>query len=129
MISRRQLIGSGAAASMLALHGAVAPATERRGGSSGRVALVVVDERFDAAHTLAGSLAAPSVPRVALTRDALDLWRGVLAPLCAAGRHAIAGVTTERGFFLLRTLAADHRLRVRSRSAHGALVSWVIGPK
>ena len=93
------------------------------------MAAVVVDARFDAANTIARTLAAPAVPRMALSRDALEFWQRHLAPLCAAGRPCIGGVTTERSFFLLRTLAADHRLRVRSRTMHGALVSWVIGPK
>lgn len=139
MITRRQMIGSSAAVSALgfgsraadAAPGAQAPANAAKPAPVARIALaaVVVDERFDSARTLSRSLAAPDVPRLALTRDVLDFWHHQLAALCASGRHAIGGVTTERGFFLLRTLAADHRLRVRSRRAHGALVSWVIGPK
>jgi hypothetical protein len=92
------------------------------------VAAVVVDGRFDAAGVLARSLA-PNARRVTMPRDVLDLWQQHLAPICRTRSQAIAGVTTERGFFLLRTLAADHRLRVLSRTVHGSLVSWVIGPK
>jgi len=91
-------------------------------------AVLIVDERFDAARRLA-SLAAPGVPRVALPRDVFDLWHGRLEEVCRSGDRAIAGVTTERGFFLLQTLAAEYRLRVLSSSAHtGSLVSWVLGP-
>jgi hypothetical protein len=129
MISRRHLIGSGLAVSALGLgvRDTIASITPTR--PAARVAFLVVDERFEAARTLARSLAAPGIRRVALTRDVLDLWHRQLAPACRTGTQAIAGVTTERGFFLLHTLAAEHRLRVHSRTAHGALVSWLIGPK
>lgn len=143
MITRRRMIGSGAAVSALGFgsraspaasnavpHAATSPAPLAPAARpSSPLAVVVVDKRFDAAPALSRSLAAPDVPRLALPRDVLEFWHRQLAPLCATGRHAIGGVTTERGFFLLRTLAADHRLRVKSRRAHGALVSWVIGPK
>lgn len=136
MITRRQMIGSTAAVSALGIGSRAVtaapgvPATRKHAPpASPSLAMVVVDERFDAAPALARSLATPDVPRLALPRDVLEFWQRQLAPLLSAGGHAIGGVTTERGFFLLRTLAADHRLRVRSRRAHGALVSWVIGPK
>lgn len=132
MISRRQLIGGAVAGSVLGsiqMADAVEASTSRRSA-----ALVIVDDRFEAARTLAQSFVAAVVPRVALPRDVLDLWRERLAPLCRSG-SAIAGVTTERGLFLLQTLAADHRLRLLSRTVHAAprgaepLVSWMLGPK
>jgi hypothetical protein len=93
------------------------------------VAVVVVDERFESARALAADFAVPGARYLALPRDVLDLWHRQLAPICRTRTQAIAGITTERGFFVLRTLAADLRLRVISRSVRGALVSWVIGPK
>jgi hypothetical protein len=129
LITRRQLIGSGLALSALGLGAHNTMARDVPGRPAARVTLLVVDERFAAARTLARSLAAPGIQRVALPRDVLDLWHRQLAPACRSGAQAIAGVTTERGFFLLRTLTAEYRLRVLSRTTHGALVSWLIGPK
>jgi hypothetical protein len=129
VITRRHAIGSGVAASAL---GSFCPAASAA-GSPARiappVALVVVDERFEAASALARTVVAPGARHVAMTRDVLELWHRQLAPACQHGALCIAGVTTERGFFLLHTLAADQRLRVLSRTNHGALVSWLIGPK
>ena len=88
-----------------------------------------MDQRFDLARHVARSLALPGIPRLALPRDVLELWHGRLAPVLRSGTHAIAGVTTERGFFLLHTLAADQRLRVLSRTDHGSVMSWSIGPR
>lgn len=128
MITRRHLIGSGAAMSTL---GTLFPLTSAASPARSRppVALIVVDERFEAAPALARTLVAPGARQVAMTRDVLDLWHRQIAPACQRGALSIAGVTTERGFFLLHTLAADLRLRVLSRSQHGALVSWLIGRK
>ena len=128
MITRRHLIGSSVAVSALsAFFPAASGASPAR--SLPPVTLIVVDERFEAARALAGMLVAPGARQVAMTRDVLDLWHRQIAPACQRGALSIAGVTTERGFFLLHTLAADLRLRVLSRSHHGALVSWLIGRK
>lgn len=124
MISRRQLIGCGVAATALGV-------TFHRSASPAAVvpSVLVVDERFYAARRLA-SLVAPDIPRVALPRNVFDLWHSRLEEICRSGGRAIAGVTTERGFFLLQTLAADHRLRVLRRTAHAeSLVYWVLGPR
>lgn len=134
MISRRHAIGSAVALSALAVGARAAHGVKVPAPRAVRVAFLVVDERFDAARTLARSIAAPGARYLPMTRDVLELWHRNLAPACRTGRLSIAGVTTERGFFLLRTLAADQRsatgrLRVLSSVAHGALVSWVIGPK
>ncbi len=137
MISRRTILERGAAVSALgtaAWRSAFATPTASTSpaptsSTTASIALVVVDERFGAAHALAGSLAAASVPRVVLPRDVLELWHPRLARICRSGTQSIAGVTTERGFFLLQTLAADSGMHVLSRVGHGALVSWVIGPK
>ena len=134
MVSRRQVIGSGLAAPALALLPRVTHAipAARRDGRYDDLAFVVVDERFDAARALAHELfladRASRTRCLALPRDVLDLWHSKLAPACVAGNSAFAGVTTGRGFFMLRTLAADHRLRVRSRTSHQGLVSFIIGP-
>ncbi len=133
MISRRQLIGCGVAASALGVGSRLAWAVEASPRPT--VGILVVDERFVAAREVARSLVGPGIPRVALSRDVLETWHRRLAPVCESGNLAIAGVTTERGFFLLHTLAADRRMRVLSRTLHAAprddrdpLVSWMLGP-
>ncbi|MET0292021.1 MAG: hypothetical protein ABW136_06605 [Steroidobacteraceae bacterium] len=134
MISRRQVIGYGVAASALGSLG-VSNALERPNASPASIALVVVDERFESARKLASSLASRAVPRIALPQDAFDLWHRTLEAICRSGDRSFAGVTTERGLFLLSTLAAGDRLRILSRSEHrprgesAALLSWTIGPK
>ena len=129
MISRRHLIGSGVAASALGLGARRAPALEVPARATAPAAFLIVDERFEAARTIARSLDTPGAQYLALPRDVLDLWHRQLEPACRQGAQSIAGVTTGRGFFLLQTLAADQRLRVLSRTQHGALVSWLIGRK
>jgi hypothetical protein len=133
MISRRQLIGCGIAASSLGIAVRLAGAGEPLAPPASPLALLVVDERFELADRIAARYS-PDIPRVALPRDLLDLWHRRIAPALQARGHALGGVTTERGFFLLHTLAADHRLRVLSRNVHAArrgvhepLVSWVLG--
>jgi hypothetical protein len=131
MISRRRMLGSSAAVSALGLgnvYAKAAASSRSATRASAPIHCVVVDQRFEAAQALAGDLA-PGARRIVMPRDVLELWHRQLAPVCRNRQHAIAGVTTERGFFLLRTLAAEHRLRVLSRAVHGGLVSWVIGPK
>ena len=138
MISRRRLIGSTVALSALglgsraAIVAANAPALQYP-----RPALVLIDTRFDDVPAIARRLATPGVRRLAMPRDVLDLWHGKRQAQSLADVGCFAGVTTERGFFLLRTLAADHRLRVLSATFHEAapgaprtepLVSWIIGP-
>lgn len=129
MISRRQLIRNSAALALLGRVGATGATVCANLVAEQSLALIVVDERFAAAYPLSQSIGSPQVPRVALSRDALEFWHQNVLPLSLSGTQAIGGVTTEHSFFLLRTLAADQRWRVRSQSTQGALVSWVIGPK
>jgi hypothetical protein len=136
-ISRRQLIGWGVAVSVPSIVAPIANAFAITNPHPPRVALVVLDRRFGLARRVALSVALPAVRRLALPRDVLDLWHRELEPLCRTGTQAIAGVTTERGLFLLQTLAADHRMHLLSRSTHRAhpgsdhepLVSWLLGPR
>jgi hypothetical protein len=129
MISRRQLIGSGIAISGLGLGARLASAVETRSLFPACETLLI-DTRFPEALGIARRVAPPTATIVSLPRDVLALWHDRLKP-----RHgtapAFAGVTTEHGFFTLRTLAADYRLRVLFSEEHVAaqtLVAWVIGP-
>jgi len=97
---------------------------------------LLVDARFDNALEIARQMLPAET--IHLQRDVLELWHDRLKPVPGSRSVTFAGVTTEHGFFTLRTLATDHRLRVRSAKWHAAppgtadrepLVSWVIGPQ
>ena len=120
MISRRQLIRSGIAVSALGLGGRIAPAVEVPTLRAVRISCFLVDTRFDDARQIAQVGALPGQDLIALPRDVLELWHDQLRPALDLATQALAGVTTERGFFLLRTLAADHRLRPRFTARHAA---------
>ena len=142
MISRRQLIRDGMALSGVGLAGPGFGA--RKAFANGFFAnpdvvpkFLLVDTRFDNALEIARQML-PAVETIHLQRDVLELWHDRLRPVPGSRSITFAGVTTEHGFFTLRTLATDHRLRVRSARWHAALpgtthreplVSWVIGPQ
>jgi hypothetical protein len=139
VISRRQLIGSGMAASAFGLGFRVTSALEPLSPPVARVVpqsatRFIVDTRFDDALEIALQAAVPGAQFVTLPRDVLELWHDQLAPMPKHAAQAFGGVTTEHTFFALRTLAADHRLRVQSIAVHAtpqrdeALYCWVIGP-
>jgi hypothetical protein len=94
----------------------------------------IVDTRFDDARAIALKAAPPGARIIALPRDVLELWHDQLMPTVDRAPQAFGGVTTEHTFFALRTLAADHRLRVQFTAMHAAprrsepLYAWVIGP-
>jgi hypothetical protein len=135
VISRRQLIGSGMAVSALGLGVGMAHPLEPTGPLAARVApfpvaQLIVDTRFDDALGIARDAAPPGAPIIALPRDVHDN----LMPTVNRAPQAFGGVTTEHSLFALRTLAADHRLRVQFTAVHVSprrsepLYLWVIGP-
>jgi len=140
VISRRQLIRGGMALSGVGLAGLGfgARMAFANGFASPHVVpkYLLVDTRFDSALEIARQML-PAVEIIRLQRDVLEFWHDRLKPATGSAPFAFAGVTTEHGFFTLRTLAADHRLRVRSAKWHAAphagdrepLVSWVIGQR
>jgi len=83
-----------------------------------RIANLLVDARFDDANRIARAAAIPGLDIIALPRDVLEIWYDQLKPALDVATQTLAGVTTERGFFVLRTLAADHRLVVRFAATH-----------
>lgn len=107
---------------------AVAPSTMRP-------TLLIVDTRFAQARAIAREYIAAGCELAELPRDVLEFWRHRLQPAIRSTRPVFAGITTERAFFILRTLAADHRLRVHAVAFAAprapdeeTLMSWVIGP-
>jgi hypothetical protein len=94
---------------------------------------LLLDARFDDACQIAVQAATPGLEILTLERDVLSTWYEWLAPGTSRTPAAFAGITTEHGFFLLRTLAADHRLHVRFTARHGVarggqMVHEVAGP-
>ena len=133
MISRRQLIRSGMAVSVLGLSGRMAPAVEFPTLRAVRISYFLVDARFDDARQIAQAAALPGQALIVLPRDALGLWHNQLKPALDIATQSFAGVTTEQGFFMLRTLAADHRLRVQFAATHatpcdGRIAHELLGP-
>ena len=140
MVTRRQLMRSAMALPGIALSQRLAIAAPSPGAPAERVHKVLIDERFALSRRIAQRLFSPSAVLMPLPRDLLGFWHQHLAPVRGGSPAAVAGVTTERGFFLLQTLAADHRLRVQrlwSQTATGdasvhldkSLVAWVMGPQ
>ena len=136
-ITRRQLMGSAMALPGIALSQRMAIAAPSQGAPTGRVHKVLIDERFALSRPIAQRLFSPSAVHV-LPRDLLGFWHQHLATVRDGSTGVVAGVTTERGFFLLQTLAADRRLRVQrvwSQTSTGdasvhldkSLVAWVMG--
>lgn len=132
-------MGSAMALPGLALSHRMAMAPPLPRAPAARVHRVLIDERFALSRRIAQRLFAPSAVHMSLPRDLLGFWHQHLAPARGSSPGAVAGVTTERGFFLLQTLAADHRLRVQrvwSQTTTGdvnvhldtSLVAWVMGP-
>lgn len=137
MVTRRQLMGSAMVLPVLALNNRMAIATPLRGSTATSINRVVIDARFALSRRIAQRLFSPGAILMPLPRDLLGFWHQHFAPVRGGSTRAVAGVTTERGFFLLQTLAADHRLRMQrvwaqssSRDAghlDTTLVAWVMG--
>ncbi len=138
MLNRRQLIGRSVAASAAVLGARLVgamPAPEQTNRL--KADFLLIESRFSQSQKLAKQFSAPGARTINLPRDGLGLWHEQLLPAISAAPQKIAGVTSERSFFLLSTLAADQRLRVLHSTIHRArphsphdenLVSWLIGP-
>jgi hypothetical protein len=137
MTTRRELLGVAVAL------GVLPPLTFARATASVAQPLafkadrVLVDERFDEARVMAQQWRQAGMTIMTLPRDVLALWYDHLRPGLSDGSiRSLAGITDEAGLFLLRTLAADHRLHPLDQSLRGLapsdaavsqpLVSWVL---
>jgi hypothetical protein len=130
VLTRRQLLQAGAAASALA-HGGLATAATQAGiGSWAAIDLLLVDSRLEVATAVAEAAVRAKVRVLPLSRDVLTLWHEQLLPVVRTGGKSFAGITTVRGLFLLQTLSADHRLQLtfiaeHSPGASGAADQWI----
>lgn len=119
MINRRQVIGTGLAVSALSAGVGLSGRAAAAAAPAIRVNRIVVDTRFDEATRIARHASGPGVELLELPRDMLELWYGQLLPMLTGGsQRSFGGVTTPLGLFMLRTLAADQRMRLVYRAEH-----------
>jgi hypothetical protein len=137
---RRQFCVSGAAvAAGIAAGRAIAAATALTGAppaASPPLYKVIFDTRFAASREFGMAAASAGRMTAAIRGDVTALWSTDLRRQWAAGRVAIAGMTTMPSFFCLQQLAKDHWMRAVVVGEHGPgagadvsdpkLVSWVI---
>jgi hypothetical protein len=127
MANRRQVIGAGLALAVAPGVGRSLSWRERTGPVPLTVGRLLVDARFPDAVEMAAHAAAAGGIASELERDVLGLWHDELLPAFADGRVvAFGGVTTDTTLFLMRTLAADHRMRVIYRADHVPLARGVM---
>ena len=137
-MNRRELVfagtAAGTAACVLSAVRTVAalPATLISTGKH-PVFAVIFDHRFEAARAFAKVAAWRGNPVFGYDGDLTAVWVRQIEPRWSARAGALAGMTTPTALFCLEQLAAQHWLRVvtrsepRARAATGeALVSWVI---
>jgi hypothetical protein len=88
---------------------------------------VIFDTRFAASREFGMAAASAGRMTAAIQGYVTELWSNDLRRQWAAGRVAIAGMTTMPSFFCLQQLAKDHWMRaVFSDVSDPELVSWVI---
>jgi hypothetical protein len=92
---------------------------------------VIFDQRFAAARAFAQVAAWRGRKVFGYGGDLTAVWLREIEPNWSRHAGALAGITTPTGLFCLEQLAAQHWLRVVSRTEHRAgpnepLISWVI---
>ena len=92
---------------------------------------VIFDRRFAAAHAFANAAAWRGHRVFGYGGDLTAVWLGEIEPRWARRAGALAGMSTPAALFCLEQLAAQHWLRVVTRSEQQTatgerLISWVI---
>ncbi len=92
---------------------------------------VVYDQRYAAAHAFADAMAWRGHSVFGYGGDLTAVWMHEIEPRWSRSAGALAGMTTPTALFCLEQLAAQHWLRVVTRTDHRAsagqaLVSWII---
>jgi hypothetical protein len=127
MANRRQVIGAGLALAVAPGVGRSPSWREWPGPAPLPVGRLLVDARFPDAVEMAAHAAEAGGIASELERDVLGLWHDELLPAVSDGRlAAFGGVTTDTALFLIRTLAADHRMRLIYRADHGCAANGVM---
>lgn len=117
MATRREFIGNGIAAALLAGMG-YTPRAAARGSGAVPLYKAIFDERFHDSVFFAEEIASLGVPVHAIRGDITALWFDDLDLRWRREPAAVAGLTTEAALFCLERLAWDHRLRVVFRAEH-----------
>lgn len=127
MANRRQVVGAGLALAVLPGIGRSLTWRQLPRTAPIPVGRLVIDARFADAVEMAAQVTTAGIGTRELERDVLGLWMDDLLPALTSRRiAAIGGVTAETPLFLIRTLAADHRMRVIYRADHFCPASGVI---
>jgi hypothetical protein len=138
MISRRQMLQSGLAATSLPLVASVslAPLTHAHAKALEHPALykVLFDQRFAASREFGREAQWQGQSVQAFNGDITNVWYHDLHPRWRKGPAAIAGLTAHGALFCLERLAWDVGMRVTHRAehqyeGHEPLYSWVIAPR
>ncbi len=133
MTTRRQFVQTGLvlAAAPLAPFAVTAPAAAAPSVALDRF---VYDARFAAAESFAAAAGCRGVPLAAFAGDLMELWYRDLDLAWRRRPETLGGATTDRGLFVLETLAMDRRMRVVAREDRGLvngerLFTWTIVPR
>jgi hypothetical protein len=118
MINRRRMIKTALAVSALSVAGTRMISRAEALVPAIRPSMVIIDSRFDDAVEIAQQAAQAGAQLLEQPRDVLAMWYDEVLPSLTEVRPIFGGVTTLTGFFLFRTLAADHRLRVIYSAEH-----------
>lgn len=134
MTTRRQFAKAAVAAAAVPLASLVL--TDRQAVLPSGVVLerFVYDSRFAAAAAFAAEAERGGTPLAAFAGDLTELWYGELDLAWRRKPETLGGATTERGLFVLETLALDRRMRVVERVERGSvgeerLFTWIIAPR
>jgi hypothetical protein len=124
LMTRRQLLGTGASAAAVAAL-CVTPSLFTPSRIPYRT---IYDERFEAGKQFALEAHARGWPTRAIRGDVTYVWFHDLAVRWRQGPAAIAGLTTHESLFVLERLAWDAGMRVIERDSASAsqLIRWHI---
>jgi hypothetical protein len=129
-VTKREFVKAAAASAAVALAALVRrrsaenpPATDADAPAAS-FDVIVYNNWFPQAHEFATRF--PAARALAVGGDAGQLWYATLRGLVSRGVRRIAGLTTHTDLLILETLAREHGLKVRSRTATGRLVTWVL---
>lgn len=138
MVSRRQVLQSGLAATSIPLVAGVslAPHQSVHAKALEHPALyrVLFDQRFPASREFGRAAQWQGQNVQAFDGDVTHIWYHDLYPRWQRGPAAIAGLTAHGALFCLERLAWDVGMRVTYREehhyrVHEPLYSWVIAPR
>jgi hypothetical protein len=116
MTSRREFLEAAALTALPAVAGASITAELR---NSPELHLVLFDERFPQAHSVATSLSRAGAAVQSLTDgDVTQVWLDQIGPAWQRGPSVIAGLTARPALFCLEQLALSSGLRVVFHAEH-----------